>query len=87
MVFPIQAPFPLTQAKPSQPFASIFRMLDKKSKIDPSDESGITLDSVKGDIELRHVSFKYPSRPDIPIFQDLSLAIDSGKVQFEFYIF
>ncbi|KAL9318790.1 hypothetical protein ACSQ67_015307 [Phaseolus vulgaris] len=59
--------------------ASIFRMLDKKSKIDPSDESGITLDSVKGEIELRHVSFKYPSRPDIPIFQDLSLAIHSGK--------
>jgi len=55
-------------------------MLDKKSKIDPSDESGITLDSVKGEIELRHVSFKYPSRPDIPIFQDLSLAIHSGKV-------
>ncbi|XP_004495863.1 ABC transporter B family member 21-like [Cicer arietinum] len=59
--------------------ASIFGMIDKKSKIDPSDESGTTLDSVKGEIELRHVSFKYPSRPDIQIFRDLNLAIHSGK--------
>ncbi|KAK7392183.1 hypothetical protein VNO78_20613 [Psophocarpus tetragonolobus] len=59
--------------------ASIFGMIDKKSKIDPSDETGTTLDSVKGEIELRHVSFKYPSRPDIQIFRDLSLAIHSGK--------
>ncbi|PNY10515.1 ABC transporter B family member 4-like protein [Trifolium pratense] len=59
--------------------ASIFGMLDKKSKIDPTDESGTTLDSVKGEIELRHVSFKYPSRPDIQIFRDLNLNIHSGK--------
>ncbi|CAL5208783.1 unnamed protein product [Lathyrus oleraceus] len=59
--------------------ASIFGMIDKKSKIDPSDESGTTLDSVKGEIELRHISFKYPSRPDIPIFRDLNLTIHSGK--------
>ncbi|KAK4749755.1 hypothetical protein SAY87_027204 [Trapa incisa] len=59
--------------------ASIFAILDGKSMIDPSDESGETLDSVKGEIELRHVSFKYPSRPDVQIFRDLSLAIHSGK--------
>ncbi|TKY61652.1 ABC transporter B family member 11 [Spatholobus suberectus] len=58
---------------------SIFNIIDRKSKIDPSDESGSTLDSVKGEIELRHVSFKYPSRPDIQIFRDLSLTIHSGK--------
>ncbi|XP_061367873.1 ABC transporter B family member 21-like [Gastrolobium bilobum] len=59
--------------------ASIFGIIDKKSKINPSDESGTTLDSVKGEIELRHVSFKYPSRPDVQIFRDLNLAIHSGK--------
>ncbi|KAJ6400885.1 hypothetical protein OIU84_016332 [Salix udensis] len=59
-------------------FAEVFRV-DRKSKIDPSDESGTTLDNVKGEIELRHISFKYPSRPDIEIFRDLSLAIHSGK--------
>ncbi|KAF8024403.1 hypothetical protein BT93_F1556 [Corymbia citriodora subsp. variegata] len=59
--------------------ASIFAIVDRKSKIDPSDESGTKFDNVKGEIELRHVSFKYPSRPDIQIFRDLSLAIHSGK--------
>ncbi|CAN7006745.1 unnamed protein product [Brassica oleracea var. botrytis] len=33
----------------------------------------------KGDIELRHVSFKYPSRPDVQIFRDLCLSIRAGK--------
>ncbi|XP_022757720.1 ABC transporter B family member 21-like [Durio zibethinus] len=59
--------------------ASIFAVIDRQSKIDPSDESGMTLENVKGEIELRHVSFKYPSRPDIQILQDLSLSIDAGK--------
>ncbi|KAF8042949.1 hypothetical protein BT93_A1322 [Corymbia citriodora subsp. variegata] len=59
--------------------ASIFAIIDRKSKLDPSDESGTKLDNVKGEIELRHVSFKYPSRPDIQIFRDLSLTIRSGK--------
>ncbi|XWS76724.1 hypothetical protein CRYUN_Cryun01aG0202400 [Craigia yunnanensis] len=59
--------------------ASIFAIIDRESKIDPSDESGMTLDNVKGDIELRHVSFKYPLRPDIQILRDLSLFIHAGK--------
>ncbi|XVF21986.1 hypothetical protein REPUB_Repub12eG0135800 [Reevesia pubescens] len=59
--------------------ASIFAIIDRESKIDPSDESGMTLENVKGDIELRNVSFKYPLRPDIQILQDLSLSIHAGK--------
>ncbi|XP_071919093.1 ABC transporter B family member 11-like isoform X1 [Coffea arabica] len=59
--------------------ASIFALLDQKSPIDSSETSGITLDNVKGDILFQHVSFKYPSRPDVPIFEDLCLAIESCK--------
>ncbi|CAL8990956.1 unnamed protein product [Prunus brigantina] len=59
--------------------ASIFAILDRKSKIDSSDESGTTIENVKGEIELRHVSFKYPTRLDVPIFQDLCLTIHHGK--------
>ncbi|OVA16637.1 ABC transporter [Macleaya cordata] len=59
--------------------ASIFAILDKKSKIDSSDDSGMTLDDVKGEIEFQHVSFKYPIRPDVLIFRDLCLSIHSGK--------
>ncbi|XP_052302906.1 ABC transporter B family member 11 isoform X7 [Populus trichocarpa] len=59
--------------------ASIFSIIDRKSKMDASDESGTKLDSVRGEIELHHISFKYPTRPDIQIFRDLSLVIHSGK--------
>ncbi|PHU01603.1 ABC transporter B family member 12 [Capsicum chinense] len=59
--------------------SSIFALLDKKSKIDSSDNSGITLDNVKGNIEFQHVSFNYPSRPEAQVIKDLCLAISSGE--------
>ncbi|GAB2299042.1 ATP-binding cassette sub- B member 9 [Dionaea muscipula] len=59
--------------------ASIFDILDSQPRIDSSSEKGITLESVKGDIEFEHVSFRYPTRPDIQIFKDLNLSIPSGK--------
>ncbi|XP_056163005.1 ABC transporter B family member 21-like isoform X3 [Syzygium oleosum] len=59
--------------------ASVFEIIDRESKLDLSGESGETLENVKGEIELHHISFKYPSRPDIQIFKDLSLTIHSGK--------
>lgn len=61
--------------------ASIFAIIDRQSKIDSSDDSGTTLENFKGEIELRHVSFKYPLRPDVQILRDLSLAIHAGKVR------
>ena len=60
--------------------ASVFAILDRKSEIDPSDDSGFTLEEVKGEIEITNVSFKYPTRPDVQIFRDLCLTIHSGKV-------
>ncbi|XP_073138932.1 ABC transporter B family member 3-like [Henckelia pumila] len=60
--------------------ASIFTFLDQKSKIDSFDDSGTTLENVKGDIEFHNVLFKYPSRPDVQIFKNLCLAIHSGKI-------
>ncbi|KDP28337.1 hypothetical protein JCGZ_14108 [Jatropha curcas] len=66
-------------AKAKAAAASVFAIIDRKSNIDSSDESGTTLENVTGEIELHHVSFKYPSRPDIQIFRDLNLTIRSGK--------
>ncbi|RDX94816.1 ABC transporter B family member 4, partial [Mucuna pruriens] len=59
--------------------ASVFAILDQKSRIDPSDESGMTLQEVKGEIEFHHVTFKYPTRPDVLVFKDLSLIIHAGQ--------
>ncbi|XP_043690434.1 ABC transporter B family member 9-like [Telopea speciosissima] len=65
-----------TKAKDSA--ASIFDILDSKPKIDSSSDEGTTLPNVRGDIELKHVSFKYSTRPDVQIFRDLCLSIPSG---------
>jgi ATP-binding cassette subfamily B (MDR/TAP) protein 1 len=66
--------------KAKESTASIFALLDRKSKINSGSNEGLTLDDVKGDIDFRHVSFKYPSRPDVPIFSSFTLHIPAGKV-------
>ncbi|KAF0917205.1 hypothetical protein E2562_017110 [Oryza meyeriana var. granulata] len=58
---------------------SVFKILDRKSKIDPSNDEGVVIASVRGDIEFQNVFFKYPLRPNVQIFKDLSLSIPSGK--------
>ena len=68
-------------AKARDSAISIFEIVDRKSKIDPGSEEGEVLEYVRGDIELRHISFRYPTRPDVPIFTNLSLSIPSGKVR------
>lgn len=59
---------------------SIFKILDRKSKIDPSDMSGQILKDPQGVIEFTHVSFFYHTRPDVQIFQDLSFKVLAGQV-------
>ncbi|KAI3744849.1 hypothetical protein L1987_57945 [Smallanthus sonchifolius] len=56
--------------------ASVFGILDQKSKID---YTGTTLENMRGDIQFSHVNFRYPSRPELEIFRDLSLDIPSGQ--------
>lgn len=59
--------------------SSIFAIIDRKSRIDASDDAGVTVDTLRGNIEFQHVSFRYPTRPDVEIFRDLCLTIHSGK--------
>ncbi|KAF8762694.1 hypothetical protein HU200_009223 [Digitaria exilis] len=66
-------------SKAKSAISSIFAIMDRKSRIDPSDDSGVTLEPLSGDIEFRHVRYRYPTRPDVQIFQDLCLTIQSGK--------
>ncbi|XP_020159086.1 ABC transporter B family member 11 isoform X1 [Aegilops tauschii subsp. strangulata] len=58
---------------------SVFSILDRKSKIDTSNDEGLVLENVTGDIHFSNVSFKYPSRPDVQIFSDFTLHIPSRK--------
>jgi ATP-binding cassette, subfamily B (MDR/TAP), member 1 len=59
--------------------SSIFAIVDRKSKIDPSEDAGVTAETLQGDIKFQHVSFRYPTRPDVQIFRDFCLTIRAGK--------
>ncbi|KAM8873143.1 bile salt export pump isoform 3-T3 [Synchiropus picturatus] len=58
---------------------SIFETIDKEPEIDCMSEAGYTLDRVKGDIEFHNVTFHYPSRPEVKILDQLSVAVKSGE--------
>ncbi|KAE9590370.1 hypothetical protein Lal_00027978 [Lupinus albus] len=60
---------------------SVFSILDRSTKIDPDDPDAEMVESLRGEIELRHVDFAYHSRPDDMVFKDLSLRIRTGQSQ------
>ncbi|XP_058187535.1 ABC transporter B family member 19-like [Rhododendron vialii] len=65
----------------SQTIGSIFSIIDRSTKIDADDPDAETVNSVHGEIELCHVDFSYPSRPDILVFKDFNLRIQAGQSQ------
>ena len=56
----------------------MFETINRKPTIDAGDESGIVLENMKGDIELKDIYFSYPARPDHQIFNGFSLFIPGG---------
>ncbi|GAB4856643.1 Multidrug resistance protein 1 [Ancistrocladus abbreviatus] len=66
-------------AKAKVAAAKIFRIIDHKPRIDRNNESGIELDSVTGQLDLKNVEFSYPSRPEVKILNNFSLTVPAGK--------
>ncbi|KAL8475660.1 hypothetical protein ACS0TY_028356 [Phlomoides rotata] len=60
---------------------SVFSILDRSTRIDPDDPEAEVVETVRGDIELRHIDFAYPSRPDVMVFKDLSIRVRAGHSQ------
>ncbi|KAL5807361.1 hypothetical protein ACOSQ3_030252 [Xanthoceras sorbifolium] len=59
---------------------SVFELLDRKTEIEPDDPDATPApDRIRGEVEFKHIDFSYPSRPDVPIFRDLSLRARAGK--------
>ncbi|XP_073224373.1 ABC transporter B family member 9-like [Cicer arietinum] len=56
----------------------MFETIKRKPKIDAYDTSGVVLEDMKGDIELKDVYFRYPARLDVQIFAGFSLFVPSG---------
>ncbi|XP_041834877.1 bile salt export pump isoform X2 [Melanotaenia boesemani] len=57
----------------------IFETIDREPEIDCLSDAGYKLDRVKGDIEFHNVTFYYPSRPEVKILDQLSVAVKSGE--------
>eukprot|EP00899_Mesostigma_viride_P013819 jgi/Mesvir1/22438/Mv17911-RA.2 len=58
--------------------ATIFAVIDKQPAI--RSDVGEKLADVTGAIDLVHVSFRYPARPDVLVFDDFSLSIAPGQM-------
>ena len=69
--------FNITKAATSA--IELFQIIDRTSLIDPMSTSGLNPEQCTGNIELKDVSFSYPSRPDSQVLKELSLSIPARK--------
>ena len=63
-------------------YKSVYSTLDTPSLINPyrrDNEGKISAMNIKGKIELKHVYFAYPTRPETIILKDVSLTIMPGQ--------
>src|SRR4051812_345423 len=56
----------------------IFETINRVPPINIESEEGDKLDNVKGRIQLKNVTFVYPSRPEIKTLRNISLDIEPG---------
>jgi ATP-binding cassette subfamily B (MDR/TAP) protein 1 len=58
---------------------SVFDIIDREPKIDPDDNTALKPPNVYGSIELKHVDFCYPSRPEVLVLSNFSLKVNGGQ--------
>ncbi|KAJ1968363.1 hypothetical protein H4R35_006451, partial [Dimargaris xerosporica] len=58
---------------------SLFRIVDRQPFIDLADSTGHHMAAAKGQMDAHQVSFNYPTRPDIPILHQVSIAAKPGQ--------
>ncbi|KAL1901982.1 hypothetical protein Sste5346_001688 [Sporothrix stenoceras] len=76
------APQIMVVSKAAAAAHGLLKTIDRPSQVDALSESGLRPEvAAKGgaDIALDNVSFAYPSRPGVPIFDNLSLHIPANK--------
>jgi ABC-type multidrug transport system fused ATPase/permease subunit len=83
----VMGAFSLGQAAPSltalnngrAAAGKIFAILNRTPLIDASSEAGLRPSAIKGRITLERVTFRYPTRPDAPVFEGVDLTIEAGQ--------
>jgi ATP-binding cassette subfamily B (MDR/TAP) protein 1 len=59
--------------------AKLYEIIDRVPDIDSADPGGLKPDTVKGHITFENVNFTYPSRPGVPVINDLSVNFPDGR--------
>lgn len=67
------------QKKSASGARAVFRIIDRKSKIDSLSEEGLRPDTVYGYVRFEDVHFHYPSRPNMRILQGFTLDCRQGE--------
>ncbi|GJN15409.1 hypothetical protein PR202_gb02322 [Eleusine coracana subsp. coracana] len=58
----------------------VLMTIDRKTEVEPDDVDAAPVpDRPRGEVDLRHVDFSYPTRPDVQVLQGLSLRARAGK--------
>lgn len=66
-------------AKAKSAASHLFALFDREPTIDSYSPHGLKPGNCQGNLELRQVSFNYPSRPDVSVLQELSVRLSSGQ--------
>lgn len=59
--------------------AKIFNTIDRQSPLDPSVDTGDTIENLQGNIRLEGIRHIYPSRPEVVVMDGVDLEIPAGK--------
>ncbi|XP_075414576.1 phosphatidylcholine translocator ABCB4 [Tenrec ecaudatus] len=66
-------------AKAKLSAAHLFMLFERQPLIDSYSEEGLRLGKFEGNVTLNDVVFSYPTRPDVPVLQGLSLSVKKGQ--------
>ncbi|XP_068092076.1 ATP-binding cassette sub-family B member 5-like isoform X2 [Hyperolius riggenbachi] len=66
-------------AKAKSAASHLFALFHSEPAIDSYSKEGEKPEMFQGNLELRKVTFNYPSRPDVPVIQELTVKISSGQ--------
>ncbi|XP_006779227.1 PREDICTED: phosphatidylcholine translocator ABCB4 isoform X2 [Myotis davidii] len=66
-------------AKAKLSAAHLFMLFERQPVIDSYSEEGLRPDKFEGNVTFNEVVFNYPTRPDVPVLQGLSLEVKKGQ--------
>ncbi|KAL4336298.1 hypothetical protein GQ457_07G002120 [Hibiscus cannabinus] len=65
--------------KSTEVVASVFAILDHRTRIEPNDSNGYLAEKITGCVEIHDIDFAYPARPNVVILKDFSFIIEAGR--------